>query len=98
MGPSKGPIRAGTITKFIARSSSDLGKVRMMVMRPTGIIMAAPNPCSSRAATSIGELTARPHRMDAMVKMATAVVNTRRVPKRSAIQPLTGIDTARLRM
>ncbi|MNN27753.1 hypothetical protein D3C81_1412960 [compost metagenome] len=98
VGPSNGPIRAGMMTKFMAASNCDLGKVRMMVSRPTGIIMAAPTPCSRRAATSIGELTDRPQRMEAMVKMATAAENTRRVPKRSAIQPLMGMHTARLRM
>jgi hypothetical protein len=49
-------------------------------------------------ATSIGALTARPQRIDASVKSATAVANTRRVPKRSAIHPLAGMQTARLTM
>ena len=51
MGPSSGPISAGMMTKFIAISSSDFGKVRMMASLPTGIIMAAPIPCNIRAAT-----------------------------------------------
>jgi hypothetical protein len=98
VGPSSGPISAGMITKFIAPSSSDFGKVRMMHRRPTGIIIAAPSPCRMRAATSMGTFTARPHSTDAIVKSSTAPPNTRRVPKRSAIQPLTGMPTARLRM
>ena len=57
VGPSSGPISAGMMTKFIATSSSDLGNVRMMASRPTGVIIAAPTPCSMRAATSIGTLT-----------------------------------------
>jgi hypothetical protein len=36
-----GPISAGMMTKFIACSSSALGKVRITVSRPTGIIIAA---------------------------------------------------------
>ena len=44
MGPSSGPISAGMMTKFIAISSSDFGKVRMTGSLPTGIIMAAPIP------------------------------------------------------
>lgn len=84
VGPSNGPIKAGMITKFIAMSNSDLGKVRMMVSRPTGIIMAAPIPCMMRAATSMGTLKDRPQRTEENVKIATAVLNTRRVPKRSA--------------
>ena len=98
VGPSSGPISAGMITKFIAISNSDLGKVRMIVSLPTGIIIAAPIPCRMRAATSIGTLSERPQRIDDKVKIATALLNTRRVPKRSAIQPLIGMHTARLRM
>ncbi len=88
VGPSSGPIKAGMMTKFIALSSSDLGKVRMMARRPTGIIMAA----------SMGAFTAKPHNTEATVKVPTATMNTRRVPKRSAIQPLMGMHTASARM
>ena len=80
VGPSSGPINAGTMTKFIATSSSDLAKVRMMARRPTGVIIAAPKPCRMRAATSIGTLRARPHSTDATVNSATANASTRRVP------------------
>ena len=98
MGPSKGPINAGMMTKFIAINSSDLGKVRMIASRPTGIIIAAPMPCRILAATSIGTLMDSPHRIEEIVKMVTALPNTRRVPNPSAIQPLTGMQTARLRI
>ena len=37
-----------------------------------------------------------PHRNDPSVKMPIADANTRRVPNRSAIQPLIGMKTARL--
>ena len=39
-GPSIGPIRPGMATKLIARTSSDFGKVRTSVRRPTGTIIA----------------------------------------------------------
>ncbi len=68
------------MTKFIAVSSSALGKVRMMASRPTGIIIAAPTPCRILVATSIGKLTDSPHRIEETVKMLTALPNTRRVP------------------
>ncbi len=48
-----GPIRAGTLTYDIARTSSVLGKVRSRISRPTGTIIAPPMPCTMRAATSI---------------------------------------------
>jgi len=98
VGPSSGPISAGMMTKFIATNSSDLGNVRMIASRPTGVIMAAPKPCRMRAATSMGTLTASPQSTEATVNNATANANTRRVPYRSAIQPLIGMPTARLRM
>ncbi len=43
-GPSIGPIRLGIATKLIARISSDRGKVRTTVRRPTGTMSAPPMP------------------------------------------------------
>ena len=80
----------------MARISSDLGKVRTMVMRPTGTIMAPPTPCRTRQATSILMLVDRPHSTEPSVNKPIAEAKTRRVPKRSAIQPLIGMNTARL--
>ncbi len=65
-------------------------------MRPTGIIMAPPMPWTTRQATSISMLVESPHRMEPRVKSPIAEAKTRRVPKRSAIQPLIGMNTARL--
>jgi len=39
-----------------------------------------------------------PHSSDPAVNSPIALANTRRVPKRFAIQPLTGMKTARLRV
>ena len=95
-GPSIGPISAGMATKLMARTSSDLAKERTSVRRPTGTIIAPPNPCSTRNATSRWMLRARPHRSEPNANTPMAPANTRRVPKRLAIQPLTGMNTARL--
>ena len=80
----------------MARISSDLGKVRTMVMRPTGTIMAPPMPCTTRQATSTVMFVDRPHSNEPNVNRPIAEAKTRRVPKRSAIQPLIGMKTARL--
>ena len=96
IGPSMGPIKAGIATKLIARMSSDLGNVRTRVSRPTGTIIAPPQPCRTRQATSRWILLDIPHRNDPRVKSPIAEANTRRVPNRSAIQPLMGMNTARL--
>ena len=86
------------VTKLIARTSSDLEKVRTMVRRPTGTIRAPPIPCRIRQPTRTWMFVERPQRSDPRVKRAIAEANTRRVPKRSAIHPLTGMKTARLRV
>ena len=95
-GPSIGPIKPGMATKLIARISSDLGNVRTSVNRPTGTIIAPPNPCRTRQATSRWMLFEMPQSSEPSVNVPIAHANTRRVPNRSAIQPLMGMNTARL--
>ena len=51
-------------------------------------------PCSTRMPTSIGSDTLAAHPIEASVNTAIAVMNTRRMPNRSAIHPLAGISTA----
>ena len=96
IGPTVGPIIAGIVIQFIADTNSERGKLRSRISRPTGVIIAPPKPCMTRIANSIGRLVERPHSAEPSVKIATAAQNTRRVPSRSAIQPLTGMNTARL--
>ena len=79
----------------MARTSSAWAKVRTIVSRPTGIIIAPPIPCNTRQPRS-PRLLARPHSTEPTVKSPIAAAKTRRVPNRSAIQPLTGMNTARL--
>jgi len=67
-----------------------------MVMRPTGTIIAPPMPWSTRQATSMLMSTATAHSSEPRLNSAIAEAKTRRVPKRSAIQPLIGMKTARL--
>lgn len=93
-GPSSGPNSAGMITKFIARRMPDFGKVLSSAIRPTGIMKAAPIPCRTREATSIGRFADSPQASEPRVNTATAKPNTRRVPNLSASQPLSGISTA----
>ena len=95
-GPMTGPISAGTLTNDIARTRSDFGTVRSSTSRPTGTINAPPMPCKMRAATSAGSEVAMPQPIEPKVKTTIASVKTRRAPKRSAVQPLIGMNTARL--
>ncbi len=50
-GPITGPINAGVVTQAMARTKSRLLIERTSTMRPTGVIMAPPMPCTMRAIT-----------------------------------------------
>ncbi len=80
MGPSIGPMSPGMATKLMARMSSDFAKVRTIVRRPTGTIMAPPQPWRMRHATSSWMLVERPQRSEPSAKMPMADAKTRRVP------------------
>ena len=95
-GPITGPISAGTLTYDIARTSSDFGTVRSSTRRPTGTIIAPPMPWRMREATSAASELDRPQAIEPRVKTTIAEPNTRRAPNRSAVQPLIGMNTARL--
>jgi len=60
--------------------------------------MAPPQPCKMRHATSKWMSLDMPQRKDPSVKSPIADANTRRVPNRSAIHPLIGMKTARLKV
>ncbi len=96
IGPTVGPIIAGIVIQFIAETRSERGKLRSRISRPTGVIIAPPKPCTTRIASMTGRFGARPHKAEPRVKIAIATQNTARAPSRSAIQPLTGMKTARL--
>src|SRR5580700_5444452 len=96
MGPSMGAIRAGMETKLMVRRRSDFANVRTRVSRPTGTIMAPPQPCRMRQANRTWMLLETPQRNDHSVNRPMADADFRRVPHRSAIQPLMGMNTARL--
>ena len=98
IGPSIGAINAGMETKLIVRTSSDFANDRTKMSRPTGTIMDPPQPCRMRNATSMWILLDMPQRNDPSVNMPIADANTRRVPNRSAIQPLIGMKIARLKV
>ena len=94
VGPSKGPIWPGIAIKLIARMKSPLGWLRSTARRPTGSIIAPPTPCTTRAAIKKPRLGESAHSTEPSTNKAIAHMNTRRVPKRSAIQPEAGISIA----
>src|SRR3982074_2125465 len=93
-GPVTGPISAGTVTHAIALTSALLSMERSSTSRPTGVIMAPPTPCRMRAITKwvTEEDNAQP--IEPTMNTAMAIENTARAPKRSAVQPLAGMNTS----
>src|SRR5713226_3843414 len=93
-GPITGPTSAGTVTHAIALTSALLSIERSSTSLPTGVIMAPPAPCTIRAITNwvTEEDSAQP--IEPTMNTAMAIENTARAPKRSAVQPLAGMNTA----
>src|SRR6201990_1885808 len=93
-GPITGPTSAGTVTQAIALTSALLSTERSSTSRPTGVIIAPPNPCRMRAMTKsvTDDDSAQP--IEPTMNTATATLNTVRAPNRSAVQPEAGMNTA----
>jgi len=70
--------------------------VRSNTSRPTGTINAPPMPWRMRAATRAASEFAMPQPIEPKVKTTIAALKTRLAPNRSAVQPLIGMNTARL--
>jgi hypothetical protein len=58
-----------------------------MIERAAGERIAAPSPCTARAAISVPSEFERPQASEARVNSATPTMNTRRRPSRSATRP-----------
>ncbi len=86
------------VNQPMARISFSLGVEPTTISRATGVIIAPPIPWRMREATSASRFRDSPHRAEPARNTTMAVMNTRRAPKRSAAQPLAGVNTARARM
>ena len=95
-GPRAGASAVGTTRMLDALTRSAGGKARNSMAMPTGVIIPPPTPCSTRNRTSWERLSAKPHRTEAPVKMATESNSIRLDPNRSPSQPAAGMNTARL--
>src|SRR5713101_8631684 len=93
-GPITGPTSAGTVTQAIAFTSALLSIERSSTSRPTGVIIAPPKPCTMRAITKWVTVEDSAQPIEPTMKTAMAIENTIRAPKRSAVQPLAGMNTA----
>ena len=93
-GPIIGPSSAGTVSQLSARTSCALGMLRRMTSRPTGTIIAPPMPCRKRAATSAPSESDVAQPIEPSRNTPIATMKVGRAPKRSATQPLIGMNTA----
>lgn len=65
---------------------------------PTGVRMPPPRPCRQRKAISSPAEVAVAHSTEPVVKITTAVSQTRRAPYRSPSHPEIGMTDARARV
>ena len=93
-GPSRGPINAGNVTHTMALISSRRSTLRTRIRRATGVIIAPPIPSTMRAATNCDSELERAQPIEPSMNTAMALRKTVRAPNRSAVQPLTGMNTA----
>ena len=93
-GPSTGPSSIGTPTTLITRPMRCGPAAWARVIIPIGMIIPPAIPCRTRKAMSDSALQAKPHSALVATKAATIVIHTRRGPKRSAAQPVSGITVA----
>src|SRR3954453_21283559 len=93
-GPITGPISAGTVTHAMAATRALLSMERSSTSRPTGVIIAPPMPCRIRAMTKSVTEDDSAQPIEPAMNTAIAIENTIRAPKRSAVQPLAGMNTA----
>ncbi len=93
-GPITGPISAGMVTHAIALTSALLSMERSSTSRPTGVIIAPPMPWMMRAITKWVIDVDKAQPMEPTMNTPMATLNTARAPKRSAVQPLAGMNTA----
>ena len=93
-GPISGPTSAGIVSHAIAETSWLRGVERTSTSLPTGVIIAPPMPCRKRAPTNSASEPATAQATEPQTKTPIAIRNTRFAPKRSAIQPETGMKMA----
>ena len=86
-GPAAAPMPARPTIVPMARSRRSGGNASLSTAMLVGKSMAAPAPCTTRAATSQSSDGAAPQSAEAMPNSATPVNSTRRRPKTSPSRP-----------
>jgi hypothetical protein len=93
-GPSTGASSIGTPITLMTRPTRSGPAVWASVIIPIGMIIPPARPWRTRKAISDSALHAAPQSALVATNAATTVIHTRRGPKRSAAQPVSGITVA----
>jgi hypothetical protein len=93
-GPSSGPTSAGMASAAMLRSRVSGVDQRNSSTWPTGAISAPAAPWARRARDSCSSEVDAAQASEASMNRPMAASSTRRGPKRSATQPLTGTNSA----
>gem|GEM_PF-4259532 len=70
--PMSGPVSAGAVSHASAPIISDLAPSAKSTSRPTGVIIAPPMRCSTRAATNSHNVVEKPQAMEPSMNTAMA--------------------------
>ena len=87
MGPAIMPRATKVDSRPMARPRSRAGNASVMMPMLLAMAIAAPTPCSTRAATSQLSVGDMPHASEPAVKVATPAWNTRTLPWESPSPP-----------
>ncbi|MNS80513.1 hypothetical protein D3C72_1141940 [compost metagenome] len=96
VGPSEVPIADIVPSTPIALPIFSLGTAPLTSAMVSAIMVAAPMPCTARAAISNHRLGARAHRSEATVNSAMPISSNRRRPRRSPSRPTLTISAVML--
>jgi hypothetical protein len=78
----------------MALDSRRLSMLRTMISRPTGVIMEPPAPCTIWASTNSSSECEAAQPIELSTNTQITARKTLRVPNRSAVQPLAGMQIA----
>ena len=94
IGPKMGPSRTGTPTSASARPTRRGPALCATSVKPTGTSMPPPRPCRTRNKISSPADVASAHSAEPTANSAIETIQVRLEPKRSVIQPESGITAA----
>jgi hypothetical protein len=97
-GPKIGASSSGTPIRAMTRPIRCGPAARASIVWPSGMIMPAPRPCTTRKAISAPIDHDRPASSEPAMNIASDAIHSGLAPKRCPAQPLSGITLANASM